>query len=183
MRWKLMAGNVLAVLIVGLAAWLVVRGQVADALSRDIDASVRRGVGLFSAMRTAEADRFTNVVAGATSRPDLQAVFANDTDSGQHRAAYEFAQHYAQDLAQAFGTPAHLVALTNTEGRVLARNIDERQDANRVLPNEFEVVRHALSDGGHVARDFLKYDNQRWYDVVVAPVMQGGQLRGLLLFL
>jgi HAMP domain-containing protein len=185
MRWKLIAGNVLALLLVGLLAWVLVRGQVADALAREVDPSVQRSVGLFDAVRTAEGEQFKNVVSDGAQRADLRQIFSRGTVSEQAAEAFDFAQRYSREIGRQYppGRPrdADVVAVLNAEGRVLARNVDANQDRNRDLRTEYEVVEYALGGGGRVARDFLKYDQQKWYDVALAPVMVDGQLRGLLL--
>lgn len=185
MRWKLIAGNVIAVLAISLITWMVVRGQVADALSRDVDPQVQRSVGLFDAMRAAEADRFRNAVADATDRPDLQQIFSLQSSTEQSGAAFAFSQSFAREMGTGFPSrhprEADVVVVTDAEGRVLARNVDRNQDRRRDLRAEYEVVQYALSGGGHVARDILKYDQQRWYDMAIAPVVIGGTLRGLVL--
>ncbi|MEI8258547.1 MAG: hypothetical protein WCJ30_22975, partial [Deltaproteobacteria bacterium] len=185
MRWKLIAGNVFAVLAISLITWLVVRGQVSDALSRDVDPQVQRSVGLFDAVRAAEADRFRNAVADATDRPDLQQIYALQSTTEQSAAAFTFSQSLARDMGTGFPSrhprEADIVAVTDAEGHVLARNVDRNQDRRRDLRAEYEVVQYALSGGGHVARDILKYDQQRWYDIAIAPVVIGGTLRGLVL--
>jgi methyl-accepting chemotaxis protein len=185
MRWKLIAGNVVALLLVGVIAWVVVRGQVADALARDVDPRVQRSVGLFEAVRTAEGEQYRSVVIDGAQRADLRQVFARGTVTEQASAAFEFAQRYARELGTRYPTrgprEADLVAVATAEGRVLARNIDANQDRNRDLRTEYEVVQYALQGQGHVARDFLKYDQQKWYDVAIAPVVIDNQLRGLLL--
>jgi hypothetical protein len=185
MRWKLIVGNVVAVVLVGLLAWLIVRGQVADALSHDVNPTVERSVGLFDAVRTAEGDRFLRVVVDGAQQQDLQQVFSFGTASDQGNAAFAFAQSYSRTLGASF-PPAHpraadLVAVTDPDGHVLARNTDRSADRNRDLRAEYESVAYALSTGGHVTRDFLKYDQQRWFDVAMAPIVVNGQLRGLLL--
>src|SRR5579871_1847317 len=104
MRWKLIAGNVAAVLLAGLLAWVMVRSKAADALSRDIDASVQRGVGLFSAVRTAEADRLRGLTVDGSQRQQLQAVFALSTVSEQSTAAAAFANALANELSAEYPT-------------------------------------------------------------------------------
>src|SRR5437867_587652 len=104
MRWKLIVGNVAALLIAGLLAWVVVRGQVSDALGKDIDPAVQRGVGLFDAVRTADGERFKNVISDGAQREDVRAIFALGTVSDQTTAAFEFAQRYARELGTSYPT-------------------------------------------------------------------------------
>lgn len=185
MRWKAIAGNVLAVLLAGLLSWLVVRGQVSDALERDVAPSVERGVDLFEAMRTAEGEQFKTLVATGAERADVRAVFALGTASERNQAAFQLAQAYGRELGSSFPPrrprEADIVALANAEGRVLARNVDPNQDRDRNLRAEYEAVDQALAGTGNVTRDYLKYDQQKWYDVAVAPVRSEGRVVGLLI--
>ena len=50
MRWKLLAGNVIAVLLVGVLGWFLVKGQASEALVRDVEPSVQRAQALLDAL-------------------------------------------------------------------------------------------------------------------------------------
>ena len=124
-------------------------------------------------------------VDSAAATPTVAGVFAAATSSERGAEAFGRAQDLARQLGTAFPRrhprEADLVVLTDADGHALARNVDRTLDRNRDLRAEYEVVRFALEGGGRTARDFLKYDQQRWFDVVVSPVRRDGALLGLLL--
>jgi len=185
MRWKLIVGNLVAVLVVGIVGFFMVRGQASEALSQDIDPLVERSVGLFDAVRTAEGERYKSIVEEIGLSEAAGGVYASNITSERQSAAFAFAERQARELATQYPPQsprqADIVLLTDSDGKVLARNVDQNGDTDRDLRGAFEVVRYALEGTGHVARDFLRYDGQKWYDVAIAPVRVGGQMRGLVL--
>lgn len=185
MRWKLVAGNVIAVLVVGLLAWSLVRGRAAESLTADVDPSVERATQLLEAVRTQDGDQLLVAVRQSAASADAAAIYTSGNQSEQRDAAFRFAEGFARQLQSALprrGRPPELVAVTGPDGAVLARNVEAGLDFGRSLRGEFPSVAHALSaPQGHAVRDFLKYGEQGWMDVGMAPIVVGGQLKGLLL--
>ncbi|MDP3279315.1 MAG: MXAN_5187 C-terminal domain-containing protein [Deltaproteobacteria bacterium] len=160
-----------------------VRSSVTDALSRDVTPMVERSVVLFDALRTAQGDRYRAEVVAIAAQEAAAGVYGATTTSAQAVAAFEQAQRTSRLMGEHYPPsrprPADLVVFTNVQGRVLARNVDARQEANRNLAEEFEAVGVALRSGNAV-RDYLRYDGQKWFDVVFAPVRREGAIVGLL---
>jgi HAMP domain-containing protein len=185
MRWKLLVGNIVAVLLVGVIAWALTQSRAAEALVTDIDPSVVRSVALLDAVRAQDADQLIDAVQAAAQSPDLLAALAAGSESEQREAGFTFAEGVSRQLVQTLprrGRPAELVALLAADGRLVARNIERRQDAGRNLSQEFPAIANALQPpAGHVVRDFIKYGEQGWLEVAVVPVIRDGQIRGGLL--
>jgi HAMP domain-containing protein/PAS domain-containing protein len=183
MRWKLVAGNVLALLFATVASLLWVRSSVTDALSKDIGPMVERSVLLFDALRTAQADRYQGLVNGQANSDAARNVFAGTTETARSQAAFEFAQSVGRAVGESYPKdrprPADVVAITDEQGKVLARNVDPRQEVGRDLKNEFEAVAQALRSGQTV-HDYVRYDGTRWFDTVFSPIVREGQVLGLL---
>ncbi|MFO0557179.1 MAG: hypothetical protein U0269_04115 [Polyangiales bacterium] len=183
MRWKLIGGNVLALLFATVVALLWVRGSVTDALSKDISPMVERSVVLFDALRTAQGDRYQGLVNGQANSEAGRNVFSGTTATAQSQAAFEFAQRAGRAVGESYPQdrprPADVVAVTDDQGKVLARNIDPRQEVGRDLKNEFEAVAQALSTGQTV-HDYIRYDGTRWFDMVFSPISREGRVSGLL---
>lgn len=182
MRWKLLVGNVVAVLLIGVIGWFLVKREATEALLRDVGPSMERAVTALEAIRVRDGDQFVDKVEELAAQPTVAAVFAGDSQSAQRDAAFTLAQGFSRQLADLAhrGRPAELVALLNAEGHVLARNTERNLDADRNLAAEFPAVRQAIQSGatGHGVRDFIRYGDQGWMEVVVVPVVVGGAVRG-----
>ncbi len=185
MRWKLLVGNVVAVLLVGILGWALVRSRAAEALATDVAPSVDRSTSLLDAVRAQDGDQLVDAVEAATHAPDLAAVFAADSESAQRDAAFTFSEAMARQVGAQVprrGRPAELVAVLSADGRVVGRNADRRLDVGRNVGQEFPAVQNALAaPRGHVVRDYIKYGEQGWLEVAVAPVIVNDQIRGGLL--
>lgn len=182
MRWKLLVGNVVAVLLIGVIGWFLVMSGAREALLRDVGPSVERAANVLPAVRVQDGDQFVDKVEELAAQPNVAAVYANDSESAQRDAAFTVAQAVSRQLADLAhrNRPAELVALLNAEGRVLARNAERNLSANRDLRSEFPVVRRVFEAGptGHGVRDFIRFDDQGWMEVAVVPVVVGGAVRG-----
>lgn len=185
MRWKLLVGNVVAVLLIGVIGWFLVRSGAREALLQDVGPSLQRAVPLLGAVRVQDGDQFVDKVEELAANPAVANVFASDTESAQRDAAFTVVQDMSRQLANVAhrGRPAELVVMLNAEGRVLARNADRNLDRDRDLRAELPVVRQAFQGGatGHGVRDFIRYGDQGWMEVAVVPVVVGGTVRGGLL--
>lgn len=182
MRLKLIAGNILALLLACVVSLVWVRASVTDVLTRDITPMVERSVVLFDALRTAQGDRFQSLVQEQTNSEAARNVFAATNTTARSGAAFEFAQRLSRALGGSFPQgrprPADVVAITDDQGKVLARNIDPRQEVGRDLKNEFEAVAVALQSNQAV-HDYLRYDGTRWFDVVISPITREGRVEGV----
>ncbi len=185
MRWKLLVGNIVAVLLVGILGWYLSRSKAAEELESGVSPSVERATALLDAVRAQDGDQLVDAVESATHTPDVAAVLAADSESAQRDAAFTFSESMARQIGAEIprrGRPADLVAVLSADGRVVGRNADRRLDAGRNVRQEFPAVAHALSaPRGHVVRDYIRYGEQGWLEVAVAPVIVGEQIRGGLL--
>lgn len=185
MRWKLLVGNVVAVLLVGILGWYLSRNKAAEELETDVAPSVDRATSLLDAVRAQDGDQLVDAVEAATHVPDIAAVLAGDSESAKRDAAFTFSESMARQIGAQIprrGRPADLVAVLSADGRVIGRNADRRLDAGRNVGQEFPAVAHALSaPRGNVTRDYIRYGEQGWLEVAVAPVIVGEQIRGGLL--
>jgi hypothetical protein len=184
MRAKLIAGNILALLFASFVSFLWIRDSVTEALSAEVQPMVERSVGLFDALHTAQGDRYVALVAARSTTEQARQVFENTNVSARAQAASEFAHAVAQALGANYPNsrprPADLVVITDEQGKFLGRNLDARADAGRDLRAEFEAVGEALRSRQPV-HDYLRYDGQKWFDVVSAPIVREGQAVGLLM--
>lgn len=184
MRWKLLVGNLVAVILVGVMGWWLTRSEAAAVLVRDVDPSVDRGVELLSAVRDQAGDALLDAVEDAATSPELAAVFAAESESARREAAFTFAERQARAFASLprRGRQADLVAVLDETGKVIARNVERNQDVGRDLRAEFPAVARALTGArGAKVRDYVRYGDQSWLEVSVVSVAGEGHPRGALL--
>jgi len=180
MRWKLLAGNVIALFVVGLLGWFLVKGRAQEALTRDVAPSVQRAQALLDAVRAQDADLLLDSAQEAGGSSVVETVFAADNESAAREAAFRAAESLGRQFVSLprRGRPPELLAFVNEEGRVLARNADRNLDVGRNLRSEFPAVARALE--GHPVRDYIRYGEQGWMEVAVVPVRREGRVRGAL---
>ncbi len=184
MRWKILAGNVVTVVLISLMGWFLVKGRASEALLQDVAPSVMRSVALLEAVRAQDGDQFVEAVEAASKSTEVGTVYTGESESAQREAAFVVSQSVSRHLGTLprRNRPAELVLLLNAEGHVLARNAERNLDAGRDLRSEFPAVRQAF-DGpvGHSVRDFIRYGDQGWMEIAVVPVIADGHIRGGLL--
>jgi HAMP domain-containing protein len=181
MRWKILAGNLVTVILISLVAWFLVKGQASEKLLAGVAPAVQRSVGTLEAVRALDGDQLTGAVEDAAQSAEVATVYAGETESAQREAAFTVSQSVSRQLStlQRRGRPAELVVLLNAEGRVLARNVDRNLDVGRDLRTEFPAVRQAFEGAtGHSVRDFIHYGDQGWMEIAVVPVLANGRIRG-----
>lgn len=183
MRWKLLAGNIVAIVVVGLLAWTMVRSRASEALVRDVDPSVDRGGALLEAVHTQDGMRLQDAVEDAAETPAVTAVFTAQSESDARTLAFNTAESLAREVASIprRGRPAELVAIVSADGHIIARNTERNQDAGRDVGREFASVAQALQPNGRPTRDYVKFGEQNWLELVTVPVRRDGQVKGALM--
>lgn len=180
MRWKLLAGNVIAVLLVGVLGWFLVKGQASEALVRDVEPSVQRAQALLDAVRAQDGDDLLDAVEDIAASNTVDAVFTADNEGTARAAAFDTAEALVRQLSTLprRNRAPELVWLFNAEGVVLARNADRNIDTRRNLRTEFPAVAHALEGNGTDVRDYLRNGEQGWLEAAVVLVRRDGRVRG-----
>lgn len=150
MRLKLIAGNLVIVLLVGLGSYLVVRTQLRSELSRGLEDSIGDDSELFARSWRADGARLAEGVGSrATSNP-VRNVFTALGEAQQRGRAFEAAQEVSkwfQDPARGRGERPHIVAVIDETGRVIARDTDRNRMFGEPLLNRVPVLRRVLRRG------------------------------------
>lgn len=185
MRWKLLVGNLVAVLLVGVLTWVLVGRGASDALVTGLEPSVRRATDLVAAVHAQDGDQFGDAVEAAARSSELPGVFAGTSESDRRSAAFTFSESMSRQFGAQLprrGRPAELVAVVGSDGVIIGRNSAERLDAGRNVMQEFPAVAASLAaPRGRLVRDFIRYGEQGWMEVAVAPIILNEQIRGALL--
>ncbi len=184
MRLKIIAGNLVAVLIVGLGAYFYVEADLEKSLAARIDSEIDNDHVLMGRSWRLSALEFVDQVRDRADTRDVRGVFLALDENSRRARAHEQANNIAawfQDPARGRGGMPEVVALTDETGRVLARNQDPNRMNGRSLVAEIPTIREVLN--GSAEHDaWLKTDESKVLQVAMAPVRndEGGVIGVLL---
>ena len=102
MRLKLIAGNLIIVLLVGLGSYLVVRTQLRAALVQELKDGIGDDSELFGRSWRADGARLAEGVSKRASSKSVRTVFTASGESNRRRRAFDA----AQSVSKWFGDPA-----------------------------------------------------------------------------
>ncbi|MCA9603575.1 MAG: hypothetical protein KC417_16195, partial [Myxococcales bacterium] len=184
MRLKIIAGNIVVVLLTGIIGFLLIRGQVTDTLRRDITARVRSDARLFDRSWRLSAYEFLNQVENRASDESVRGAMASVGDSRRNRsfdAANDVAGWF-QDPARGRSSRPSIVAITDSSGTVVARNQDKNRLNGTLLTKDVPAVGRALAEGRAQHDVWFKSDDGTLLQVGVAPIRnEQGAVVGTLL--
>ena len=172
MRLKIIAGNLIAVLLVGLGSWLYLGGELENALTSEVDAGLGSDRVLFERSFRLSALAFVEQVKDQARESGT--VFNSLNDDGRRRSAFTRAtrvRDWFRDPARGrAGESPDIVALIDDSGRVLARDQDINRMTGEPLRNAVPIVARALDQGlaGHDA--WFKADEGKLMQVAAAPI-------------
>lgn len=184
MRLKIIAGNLVAVLIVGLGSYFYVKSELEKNLGAQVDQDIANESQLLARSWRLSGLEFVEQVRERANTNEVRGAFGALDESSRRTRAHQQANSVAswfQDPARGRGGRPDIVLLTDETGRVIARD----QDINRLngtsLVQPLPSIRRALQ--GNAARDaWLKEDENKLLQVAMAPVRnQEGGVIGVLL--
>jgi hypothetical protein len=173
MRLKIIAGNLVAVLLLGLVSYTVVGSDLRqDVMSKQL-AQIGNDQVLLDRSLRLTAREFVDAVKQRAVDSDVRAVFAALDEEGRRTRAYEAAER----SAGWFGDPArgprgrpHLVVVTDDSGKVLARDADRNRMYGNNLGAALPAVRATLEDGDARHDVWKKDDEGKLLDFSVAAI-------------
>lgn len=179
MRVKLIAANLVTVLLLGVTSYFLVSDYYADFFANQISQELSRDREVLERSALLASRQYVDRVAQrATIAEVLDAYAQTDLMSRRAKASGEV-DAFAKALArpEEGGREPEFVALTDLRGNVISRNLNPNVDVNRPLGEQFRSLSFALN--GTPGRDIWLYDGQM-LDVSYAPVRQGNQVVGAL---
>ena len=183
MRLKLIAGNLVIVLLVGLGSYLVVRTQLRSELSRRLEDSIGDDSELFARSWRADGARLAEGVGNRATSNSVRNVFTALGEANQRRRAFEAAQEVSkwfQDPARGRGERPHIVAVIDETGRVIARDTDRNRMYGDPLLNSVPVLRRVLQRGASKYGVWAYQDKLLQVGVAAVRNDQGGVVGALL---
>lgn len=145
MRLKIILGNLLIVVLVGVVSYGVVRSQLQTGLSQQIDERIDNDHELFDRSWRLSALEFVDQVSDRARTQDVTAIFTALDEQGRrqraHRAANAISQWFLDPARGRQGGP-DVVAITDETGTVIARD----KDINRMHGQSLVRVLTTLPD-------------------------------------
>lgn len=182
MRTKIIAGNLLAVLVVGLVSYAMVKSSLEATLVDEVDSRIASDFQLLQRSFRLSASDLAELVDQQADQRAMADVFLATLDETSRRTrAYESADRTAswlQDPARRGGAP-DIVAVIDDRGQVVARNADRNrmyQQDLRAVP----AVARALA-GETATGIWQKEDEQKVLQIAVSPIRHEGRILGVLL--
>jgi len=173
MRLKIIAGNLIAVLVIGLVSFFVLKSKLEEGLSAEVDGQIANDATLLERSWRLSALQFVDQVseqaATRTPREALEALGEDARRSRTHQAANGIAQWF-RDPARGHAGPADLVALTDEMGRVVARNADPNRMHGQQLVQELPALRSVLADGAPRHDVWLRSDEDKVMQTGIAAI-------------
>jgi len=184
MRAKVIAGNLIAVLLLGLASYLMVRGELTSDLARRVSGRLDDDQRIVDRALRLNALEFLLLVQERAASADVRNVFAALDEEGRRTRAFDAAERssgwFADPARGMMGSP-DIVLIVNDAGKVIARNVDRNRMYGNQLSQELPSVRATLSDGRarHDVWD-AKDDGKMLHYAVASVVGSEGVILGAL---
>ncbi len=183
MRLKLIAGNLVIVLLLGLSSYLVVRTQLVSELSQQLKDRIGDDSELFGRSWRADGARLAEGVANRASSQPVRHVFTASGEANRRQRAFEAAQavsKWFQDPARGRRERPHIVAVIDETGRVIARDTDPNRMVGEPLVGRVRLLRRTLDTGA--SRYGVWLQDEKLLQIGVAAVRndRGGVVGALL---
>lgn len=173
MRLKIIAGNLLAVLVSGMLAFYLVRAQIRTSLGANVDESIVGQHQLFARSWKLSAHELVDHVRDRAGTESVVGVFSALDEDGRRRRAFEAAQAVAawcQDPSRGLGGRPDIVAITDGSGKVIARDTDMNRMFGEVLTTRVPALRTVLG-AGEATHDAWRFgDENKVLRVAIAPI-------------
>jgi hypothetical protein len=184
MRLKIIAGNLVAVLLLGLVSYAVVGGDLKRELAAKVLAQIGNDQMLLDRSLRLSGLEFVNLVKQRAGDQDTIGIFSALDEPGRRTRAFDAAERTAAWMGDpargARGNP-DMVIITDDSGKVLARNADRNRMYGMKLDASLPAVRATLQDGEARHDVWKKSDEAKLLELGVAPIRTaGGQIVGVL---
>ncbi|HEX5658709.1 MAG TPA: MXAN_5187 C-terminal domain-containing protein [Polyangiales bacterium] len=177
MRLKIIAGNLVAVLLLGLVSYWVVGSDLRQDVTKKISAQIGNDQVLLDRSLRLTALEFVDDVKQRSADPDLRNVFAALDEEGRRTRAYEASERssqWFQDPARGPRGRPHVVLITDDTGKVIARDQDRNRMYGTRLEGQLPAVRATLGDREARHDVWKKADEAKLLEIAVA-VIRGDQ--------
>ena len=178
---RMKIGLVAAIVLLALTAgvYVVVTRELKESIVQQVDTNVSRAQRIHGDVARLEATDFENQVTDFSHRHAVVGVFDKSDETGRRQAAFEQCEKINAGLRTGGKQKADIVAILDSSGKVLARDLNVNAMFGEDLRSKFPAVGTALS--GKATKDIWTLQN-RMNRVAIAPItMPDGTIRGALL--
>jgi HAMP domain-containing protein len=173
MRMKIIAGGLVAVLVVGLVSYFVVKTQLEQSLREELLTEVTNDRRLFDRSWRLSGLEFVEQAVEQASEDDTRDVFRALDESGQRERAFDRATEIAELFGRrnrAAGAP-EVVLITDDRGVVIARSQDRNRMHGEDLTRQLETVSGVLRTG-EPAADVWTFSagHEKLLQTAIAPI-------------
>jgi hypothetical protein len=178
---RMKIGLVAAIVLLALTGGIysMVTKELKETVTQEVETEVSRGQRMHQSIARLESLDFANLVAGLSHRAAVVAVFDKADENGRRQAAFEQCEALNAFLQQGGSRKADIVALIDSAGKVVARDLNVNAMYGEDLRAKYPVV--ALALRGEASKDVWTFGG-RMTRVAVAPVIHpDGSTKGALL--
>ncbi len=175
MRTKMIAGNLIAVLVVGLVSYLVVSSELEATFLAQVDGSITQDHQLLDQTWRLAGLELAEQVTEQASEDDTRDVFTAldeaDTRSRAFRRATAILDWFSRRNRNTRGA-AELVVITNDDGLIIARSQDRNRMNGEDLTQTLSTLEGVLEHGGS-ALDVWEFDSgqQKVLQTAIAAIV------------
>ncbi|MDQ3033436.1 MAG: hypothetical protein M3Y87_13540 [Myxococcota bacterium] len=172
MRTKIIAGNLAAVLVVGLVSYFLVKSSVESELLEEVDSRIVSDFRILERSFRLSARDLAELVEEQAEQRALSETFVNALDETARRTrSYEAADRTASWLADPArrGAAPDIVVVIDDAGRVVARNADRNRMYQMEIARAVPAVQRALR-GDTATGIWQKEDENKVLQIAVSPI-------------
>ena len=149
MRTKIIAGNLIAVLVVGLVSYFVVSSQVEATFLEEVDTQIVHDGELFVQGWRLSGLEFTAQTGDKAAEDDTVGVFTASTEAALRSRANRRADAVADWFGRrrSRGGPPEVVAITDADGKVISRDHDINRMHGDDLRRQLTTLTTVLTTG------------------------------------
>lgn len=180
MRLKIIAGNLVAVLLLGLISYFVVKGSIEQGVAQGIFSRIGNDQTLFDRSWRLSGNEFLEQVRDRAGTPPVRDSFGGLDDNSRRRRANQAADgvgSWLGDQARGRGGAPDIVVITDETGKVIARDKDPNRMFQQQLTTELPVLARVLADGTSRIDIWRKADENKILRVAIAPIVNEQGLR------
>ena len=185
MRLKIIAGNLLAIVLVGLVGFFIVRTQIQTGLAADIDAAIGNDRQLFDRSWRLSGLEFVRFVSDRAATQQVTDVFGGLDENSRRRRAHDAANRISQwfrDPSRGRGEAPDLVAICDDTGRVLARDQDPNRMYQAQLAQQLPTLMRVIAEGTPNHDVWHYQEENKVFQTGMAPIRsaEGAIIGGLI---
>jgi hypothetical protein len=186
MRLKIIAGNLAVVVLLGLAAFIIVGGQLRGELLKRLDNNIGNDRELFERSFRLSALEFVDLVNTRAGEPQLRDVFGGLDLESKRKRAFEAAESTAawlSDPARGGRGGPDIVVIVDETGKALARNGAVNVMFGKVLLPQLPALSGVLESGRAAHDVWLEDQQKKVLQTAMAPIRaaESGNVLGALI--